>query len=87
MYYNNFMNSVGEDPDIKLVDTETKGTTATVKAGIYSRKEEVVKEEEEIKQQVNEHKKKIQENIDRTHKVQEDGRINILQRQVNEYVT
>jgi hypothetical protein len=32
------MDAVGEDPDIKLVDADTKGTTATIKAEMYTRK-------------------------------------------------
>lgn len=69
-YYVEYMRSVGEDPDIKLVDPETKGTTATVKAEIFARKKEDMKEQEEIKNEVNEYKKAIQENINRTHQVQ-----------------
>ena len=34
-----------------------------------------------------EKKKEIQKNINRTHEVQEDSRLNVLNRQVNEYIS
>jgi hypothetical protein len=43
------MFAIGEDPDIKLVDYDTKGTTATIKAEVYSRSKNIAKEEEQTK--------------------------------------
>jgi len=41
------MFAIGEDPDIKLVDYDTKGATATIKAEVYTRAKNIVKEEED----------------------------------------
>lgn len=43
------MFAIGEDPEIKLVDYDTKGATATIKAEVYSRSKNIEKEEEKTK--------------------------------------
>jgi hypothetical protein len=85
-YYEEYMRSIGEDADIKLVDSDAPGSTATVRAELYSRSNipsAPVAEEERMEKEIIEKKKAIQNNINRTHEVQEDSRLNVLNRQVN----
>lgn len=37
------MEAIGEDPDIKLVDSDSKGATATLRAEVYARSKNIAK--------------------------------------------
>ena len=67
-----------------MVDAEAPGNTATLKAELFTRAHVMpAGEEEMMEKNIVDKKKEIQKNINRTHEVQEDSRLNVLNRQVN----
>jgi hypothetical protein len=78
------MNLIGQDANIKLADEDSN--LATRKVDIYTRKVTKDMFEEEANQEI-EYKKDLHKNIEKVQQVQEDNRLNVLNREVTERIT
>lgn len=80
------MDAIGEDRNISLSDTAGLGSDASKKVEIYSRRQpkDIFHEEQ---QQEHEYKKQLQKNFEKMHEVQEDNRINVMQKDIAQKIT
>ena len=79
------MEAIGEDPDIRLAEGEGRGLRAGKRVEIYSRKSNELLAQES--QQEVEYKKELQRNLEKVNKIQEDTRINVIQKEISEKIS